>query len=931
MLDLYPLPELASFKDQIAESCIFSKVDLTKAFHQLLIHKDDRKYTAVNTQWGMFQFRRLSMGLQNSGQSFQRLVDSVLKDIPGSFCYLDDILVYHKSKSDHLKTLEVIFERLSKAGLSINLSKCEFGVPKLDYLGYTIDKEGLRPIEKKVDAIQNFPEPLKQKQLLGFLGALNYYRASLPSLEPVDSNSKARTPVEVLDPLYKLATCQIPKKVKFVDVWNNSKIVQQSFKDAKRLLQMAVTLNYPRPNAPLALTTDASKLSLGATLDQWVDGSWRPLGMWSKALKPVQQGYTTYKRELLAIKLGLRHFNKDINGRRLCIFTDHRPLIGSFASPDLQAHDPQALNAINEIAQWTSDIRHKPGRDIPIADWLSRVKNQPIAADTDFAALCTNNLPKNREIQTRLPVVPAAQIDSAPSYVSSDLTLAALEEVGLQTLNPAKMAEEQMLCNDVMNHLAGNKPKNVTIDKIDIFGTKLVCETSDPKNPRPMVPISQRNLVINLLHHGDHPGIKETLRRVTSDYYWPKLRQEVTAFCKSCHPCQIAKQSTTVKPGIGDFEVPDKRFQFIHLDIVGPLPVSEGKRYILTVLDRCSRWLECYPLSHDSAEEVCKGFMQWVARYGLPGVAYSDQGNAFTANLFQDILKTFNIEIKFSPAYYAANNGAIERKHQDLKNALKASLVDMGNFHRDKWMTALPWVLLGRRVAFQPHLDASAAQMVLGMSPRIPGQLLSHPGPPLNTIQLKGLLDQLYRMHDRPPVQTSGKREILDIENTTTATHVYVKVDNPASLCPKFEGPYEIYSRPSRSQVEVKLGVFKDNRPRLLTFHWSSCKVANMRDGSKPASRPKLGRPPKTSVPVEPPEPTEGSSTPLPANPPASSTGFPSSEVDSHNSPSNVNNDADIQFSAGNRQQTADSNIQIAAGNRRQVRSTRNQAPNYVF
>ena len=182
MLDLYPLPELSSFRDHIAGSVIFSKVDLTKAFHQLLIDKRDRGKTAITTQWGMFQFRRLSMGRQNNGQSFQRLVDSVLKGLPDTFCYLDDILLFSKSKESHLATLEELFKRLSKAGLSINLSKCEFGKTSLDYLGFTIDRDGLRPIEKKVEAIQNFPKPTNQKQLLGFLGALNYYRSSLPSL-----------------------------------------------------------------------------------------------------------------------------------------------------------------------------------------------------------------------------------------------------------------------------------------------------------------------------------------------------------------------------------------------------------------------------------------------------------------------------------------------------------------------------------------------------------------------------------------------------------------------------------------------------------------------------------------------------------------------------------------------------------------------------
>ena len=131
--------------------------------------------------------------------------------------------------------------------------------------------------------------------------------------------------------------------------------------------------------------------------------------------------------------------------------------------------------------------------------------------------------------------------------------------------------------------------------------------------------------------------------------------------------------------------------------------------------------------------------MQWVSRFGLPDRAMSDNGNAFVANLFQDILKTFNIQVSFSPAYHAATNGAIERAHQTMKNSLKASLIDMGNTHRDEWMRALPWVLLGKRVQYQPHLDASSAQLVLAKAPKIPGQLLGEPGPPLNTAQTRAV------------------------------------------------------------------------------------------------------------------------------------------------------------------------------------------------
>ena len=185
----------------------------------------------------------------------------------------------------------------------------------------------------------------------------------------------------------------------------------------------------------------------------------------------------------------------------------------------------------------------------------------------------------------------------------------------------------------------------------------------------------------------------------------------------------------------------------------------------------------------------------------------------------------------------------IERQHQTLKNGLKAALVDMGNTHRDKWFTALPWVLLGKRVQYQPHMDASASQMVLGKSVTLPGMLLGEPGPPLNQAQTRVLLDELYKMAARPPVPTSSPVIHNNIEETLQATSVYVKAANPLSLCPKFDGPYPIVSRPSRSTIKVRIGSFANGQPRHLTLHWSSCKVANQRPGALLGSRPKLGRP----------------------------------------------------------------------------------------
>ena len=113
-----------------------------------------------------------------------------------------------------------------------------------------MNAEGFSPIKKKVEVIQRFPQPQKQKQLLAFLGSLNYYRASLPKSQPTSSHPRPQSPAEILDPLYKLATSKEVKN--FKKAWHENPIYEEAFKDAKELLVNAVQLNYPVPNAPLA-------------------------------------------------------------------------------------------------------------------------------------------------------------------------------------------------------------------------------------------------------------------------------------------------------------------------------------------------------------------------------------------------------------------------------------------------------------------------------------------------------------------------------------------------------------------------------------------------------------------------------------------------------------------------------------------------------
>ena len=146
---------------------------------------------------------------------------------------------------------------------------------------------------------------LRAKQLLQFLGALNYFRSSLKGFK---KNGKFQNAANLLQPLYSAATINIPSKNRFKEIWTNSPILQQSFLDTKQLLIQAAELTHPDPNLPLALMTDASDHSIGSCLMQQEKGVWRPLGYMSRHLPLDKVKWSTCRKELLAAQAGMRYF-----------------------------------------------------------------------------------------------------------------------------------------------------------------------------------------------------------------------------------------------------------------------------------------------------------------------------------------------------------------------------------------------------------------------------------------------------------------------------------------------------------------------------------------------------------------------------------------------------------------------------------------------
>ncbi|KFD61463.1 hypothetical protein M514_26359 [Trichuris suis] len=364
--DRYPIPDIQTFSDQLDGSVVFSKIDLARAYAQIKMNARDQPKTAITTPFGLYEYTRMPFGLRNAAQTFQRLMDAVLRGLPRVFSYIDDILVFSRSDSEHRADLNAVLDRLRRYGLTIRPEKCVLGQDKIEFLGFELSKDGLRPLPDKVHDLLSFAPPRTPAECRRFVGMINYYHRFLPNL------------ALVLQPLYDLTN-----QPKHKYIWRLQH--DAAFQKAKQLLASATALAFPRAAAPTQVIADASDSAVGAVIQQLHGNRWVPIAFHSKKLTGTQRRWSTGDKELFALVSAVRRFRYLLEGRsNLQLCTDHKPLVHAFTSTTERSARVQRQLAF--LSEYSTDIRHISGSDNAVSDCLSRPPDAAVNAvgyDTD--------------------------------------------------------------------------------------------------------------------------------------------------------------------------------------------------------------------------------------------------------------------------------------------------------------------------------------------------------------------------------------------------------------------------------------------------------------------------------------------------------------------------------------------------------------------
>ena len=636
----YPLPNISELLSQVGETSIISKLDLHAAYWQCNIRPADRHKTAFSFKTSKFEFCSMPFGLANSPSYFAHVINNALYDVLGSniLAYMDDILITTSDVTSHLSKLESVLKHLSKVNLKLKIEKCQFAVEEVKFVGYKITRKGLELDRNKVDAIKASPDPTNKKTLQSFLGVINYYRRFIKDLATIAS------------PLYSL----LSKGVRFKWESNHSNAV----KKLKEALISAPILRFPTFDKPFYIYSDASLTGLGAVLMQEHNNIMHPIQFVSKALNSAQRNYSTTKREALALCFAVEAFRNIILDYKIEVFTDHLPLLGVMKKLTRDASINRWMTLIQE---YNITLKYLPGKKNIFADYLSRLSDIRNACE-DVTEELDKKLIERIHISNEIdqfvsPKVPWSEKQLRSAQTADIEVRRILSELRKSDEKSKNFLKRVKVLNGILFVLRTMKRGNFTDEFIV-----------------PYIPDSLMEKAFSVVHEqitAGHTGYDRTLLLFKRNFYNTTETAKIKSLCNDCTACTKAKGITKPVPLL-KYPIPDRPFEQVSSDILGPLPVtSKGNKYILVIRDFCTRYSIIVPMESKDTEHIITAFRTAMSNYGFSTLILTDNAPEYVSDKFNAFCNFYNINKKEIAPYHPSSQGLSERINKEINKLIR--------------------------------------------------------------------------------------------------------------------------------------------------------------------------------------------------------------------------------------------------------------------
>ena len=772
--DAYPLPRIDTCLESLSGATWYSTFDLRSGFHQVAMKPEDANKTTFVCHRGTYRFRKMPFGLCNAPATFQRLMDLVMTGLNFETClvYLDDIIIFSNDLESHLDRLAKLFSRLREADLKLKPSKCQLFQKEVTFLGYTVSRHGVGTEPEKIAAVRDWPTPTNLRQSRAFVGLCQYYRRFVPQFS------------EKAAPLHALTK----KCAKFV--WTAE--CQHSFDILKTALIGAEVLALPKEEGQYILDCDASDHSIGGVLSQIQDGVERPICYGSQLFNKHERNYNVTRKELLAIITFVRKYRQYLLGRPFVIRTDHAALQWLKKTPSPIGQQARWLEILEEFDY---SVQHRAGAKHSNADALSR---RPIPEQNlmQVSAVCKAN---------RSPTA----VTTSPATETIDWVSAQLEDPDVKFVyDILESGAPKPKPEELEGRSADVKTLCSQFERLEIRPDKTLCRkwirTDGSSSWQRVVPYSYRRVIAADLHkglNGGHFGIRRSLWQVRRRFYWPGWAGTVRQALMACDRCARFKRLQPRRQGRLQPMLTGEPWERLGIDITGPHPPSSrGNRYILTLIDHFTKWVEVWPIRNQEATTVARVLVDRVfCIHGMPLQILTDRGANFESDLFSEICSRMSIDKVRTTAYKPSTNGNIERFHATL-NAILAKWVSSDQRNWDEY---LPAVAFAYRTSIHETTGFTPYFLMFGREARVPADIAYGTTPDDDDLQ-RSHVDFVAKHQDRLRLAFQMVREHLGV------------------AAERRKAAYDLRTRPRTFKRGTFVWCYIPRRRRNLSHKWQS-------------------------------------------------------------------------------------------------------------